>query len=233
MTDVEVGLDALVEAKGMRAGYGSTPVVHDLDLRVAPGEVVALLGPNGAGKTTTLLTLSGALPPLGGEIYWGHEAAHLALHKRCRRDLSFVTENRGVLMRLTTLQNLRIGRGDPDRAFELFPQLKARLHTKAGLLSGGEQQMLALGRALSRDPKVLFADELSLGLAPMVVTHLLEAVRVAADQGIGVLLVEQQVRRALAFADRAYVLDRGRVTVAGPASDVADRLEDLKTSYLT
>ena len=225
--------DYLLEAVGLSVGYGSVPVVHQLDLVVKPGEVVALLGANGAGKTTTLLGLSGALPPLEGEVRWHGDRHRLSLHKRCRDDLSFVPEGRGVLMGLSTLQNLQISRGDPQLALKLFPELVGRLHTKAGLLSGGEQQMLALGRALSRKPKLLFADELSLGLAPMAISRLLDAVKAAAQTGIGVLLVEQHVQRALTVADRAYVLQRGRLALSGPADEVARRLDEVEASYLS
>jgi branched-chain amino acid transport system ATP-binding protein len=136
--------------------------------------------------------------------------------------LSFVTEERSVTMGLTTDENLRIAGGDRDHAIGLFPELEARLHLRAGLLSGGEQQMLALARALSRRPKLLLADELSLGLGPLVVERLLHAVRAAADSGVAVLLVEQHVRKALSYADRGYVMQRGRIVTAGAAAELAD-----------
>ena len=223
----------LVEAEGLEAGYGSVVVVRDLDLQVSAGEVVALLGPNGAGKSTTLLTLSGDLPPLGGTVRWNGAATRAPLHGRARRGLGLVTEERSVFMRLTARENLRVGCRDIEPALELFPELRERLDVRAGLLSGGEQQMLTLARALARRPSLLLADELSLGLAPLVVKRLLGAVRKAADEGIGVLLVEQHVSKVLEIADRVCVLRRGRVQLAGTAADLRGRLTDIETSYLT
>ena len=226
-------MSVLVEAEGLQAGYGSVVVVRDLDLQVRAGEVVALLGPNGAGKSTTLLTLSGALPPLGGAVRWNGAATKAALHARARQGLGLVTEERSVFMRLTARENLRVGCRDIAPALELFPELGSRLDVKAGLLSGGEQQMLTLARALARRPSLLLADELSLGLAPLVVTRLLSAVRKAADDGVGVLLVEQHVSKVLDIADRVYVLRRGRVELAGRADELRGRLAEIESSYLS
>ena len=152
-------------------------VVRGLDLRVEPGEVVALIGPNGAGKTTTLLTLSGELPPIAGEVRFNGEVTKAPLFKRARRGLGFVTEERSVFMRLSTADNLRLARVPRRDATALFPELEPLMGRRTGLLSGGEQQMLALARALARKPTMLLADELSLGLAPLVVQRLLRAVR--------------------------------------------------------
>lgn len=150
----------LIEARSLSAGYGSRPVVRDLDLEVRPGEVVALLGPNGAGKTTTLRALSGSLAPMGGEVRWLGEPGRAPLHRRARQGLAYVGE-RAVFTRLDTADNLRVGRVRSRQALELFPELEKRLTTGAGMLSGGEQQMLSLARALCRAPKLLLADELS------------------------------------------------------------------------
>ena len=226
-------MSVLVEAEGLQAGYGSVVVVRDLDLQVRAGEVVALLGPNGAGKSTTLLTLSGALSPLGGVVRWNGAATKAALHARARQGLGLVTEERSVFMRLTARENLRVGCRDIAAALELFPELESRLDVKAGLLSGGEQQMLTLARALARRPSLLLADELSLGLAPLVVNRLLSAVRRAADDGVGVLLVEQHVSKVLDIADRVYVLRRGRVELAGRADELRGRLAEIESSYLS
>jgi ABC-type branched-subunit amino acid transport system ATPase component len=223
----------LVEAERLRAGYGAAAIVRDLDLHVMPGEVVALLGPNGAGKTTTLLTLAGELAPLSGVVRFGGSCERRRMHQRARDGLGFVTEERSVFMQLTTAENLRVGRGDPQYALELFPELERRLKVAAGLLSGGEQQMLTLGRVLSRRPKLLFVDELSLGLAPLAVDRLLAAVRRAADDGIGVLLVEQHVRKVLQIADRGLVMRRGSVEVTGSAAELSRRLADIEASYLS
>jgi branched-chain amino acid transport system ATP-binding protein len=226
--------DALLVAKDVSAGYHGHPIVHDLNLSVPAGKVVALLGPNGAGKTTTLLTLSGDLPQLKGEIYVNGQRTTSPLHARAKSGLSFVTEERSVFMLLSVAENLRVGRGDTERALELFPELRPLLRRRAGLLSGGEQQMLSLARALARGPKILLIDELSLGLAPLVVIRLLEAVRHAAhEEGVGVLLVEQHVNQALRVADEVLVMQRGSIVLEGPTEQVRSRLGDLEAAYLS
>ena len=223
-----------IECKGMSAGYGSMAVVRELDLHVEAGEVVALLGANGAGKTTTLLTLAGELPPLAGEVWLHGVPTEAPMHTRCRNGMSFLPEERSVIMGLTTHDNLRLADVSPSSAVDLFPELGPLMRRTAGLLSGGEQQMLSLARALGRDPEVLLADELSLGLAPKVVNRLLESVRRAADQrGVAVLLVEQHVRRVLKHADRVYVMERGRVGVAGTVTEVQAQLQDIEAAYLS
>lgn len=226
-------MTTVLESRSLTAGYGTNAVVRDLDLHVKAGEVVALLGPNGAGKTTTIMTLAGGLRQLGGEVHFDGAATQLPLHRRAKGGLGLVTEQRTVLMTLTVQENLRVNRGDFDYALHLFPDLRQHLKRKVAMLSGGQQQMLALARALSRRPKVLLADELSLGLAPLIVTSLLAAVRRAADEGAGVLLVEQHVHRALEIADRAYVLRRGRVELSGPAAELRSRIGEVQDSYLT
>jgi branched-chain amino acid transport system ATP-binding protein len=223
----------LLRAEQLKAGYGSITVVHGIDLEVKPGEVVVLLGANGAGKTTTLLTLAGDIPALGGTVVINGKPTRAALHRRAHRGLGFVTEERSVFMGLTTEENLKVGKGDIDAAVELFPELRSRWKVKAGLLSGGEQQMLTLARAISRRPRLLLADELSLGLAPLAVDRLLRAVRQAADTGLGVLLVEQHVRKVLGFADRGYVIRRGRVVIQGPAAELRARLHEIESTYLS
>lgn len=223
-----------IEARRMSAGYGPQPVIHELELEVRPGEVVALLGPNGAGKTTTLLALAGELPLLAGHVAIGGRVTTAPLYKRAQRGLVFVTEEKSVFMGLTTRDNLRVADVALDDALALFPELERRLDVRGGLLSGGEQQMLSLARGLCRRPHVLLADELSMGLAPMVVTRLLQAVRDAADkQGAAVLIVEQHVRQALRYADRAYVMRRGRIDLSGTATELGGRLSEIEDSYLT
>lgn len=227
-------MTAVLEARGLDAGYDrSVRVVRGADIKVGAGEVVALLGANGAGKTTTLRTLAGELPALAGEVRFLGEAVNSAFFRRARDGMGFVTEERAVLMSLTTRENFKVGRCDVDLALGLFPELADHLDRKVGLLSGGQQQMLALGLVLSRRPSVILADELSLGLAPMVVERLLQALRDAANLGVGVLLVEQHVHKAVAVADRVYVMRRGELMLGGTAAEIAGRIEEIQRAYLS
>jgi branched-chain amino acid transport system ATP-binding protein len=223
---------AVIEARNLSVGYGPNAVVEDLDIVVRAGEIVALLGVNGAGKTTTVRALAGELRPLRGEVWFRGECTQAPLHKRAAKGLRLITEERSVFVGLSVADNLRLGGQSRERCIELFPQLGALLTRRAGLLSGGEQQMLTLARALAANPVVLLADELSLGLAPLVVERLLSAVREAADRGTGVLLVEQHVRDALEVADRAYVLSHGRVALEGPTSELRGRIGEIEETYL-
>jgi branched-chain amino acid transport system ATP-binding protein len=225
---------SLLECRGLDAGYGGMAVVRELDLRVEPGEVVALIGPNGAGKTTTLLTLSGELPPITGEIFFQGAATKAPLFRRARQGMRFVTEERSVFMRLTAADNLRVAGVNPPDAIEVFPELGPLMDRTAGLLSGGEQQMLTLARAVACEPSLLLVDELSLGLAPLIVKRLLETVRrVASEKSTGVLLVEQHVRQALGIADRVYVMQRGRIVIAGTVDEVRGRIDEVEATYLS
>lgn len=223
-----------LEARALCAGYGRLTVVRDLDLTVAPGEVVALLGRNGAGKTTTLLTLAGALRPTGGEVRLHGRPDRAPLHERVRHGLALMTDDRAVFHGLTVRDNLRLGQGRQTAALALFPELEPLLDTPAGLLSGGQQQLLGLGRALAARPRILLVDELSLGLAPIVVGRLLGALRAAADQdGTAVLLVEQHARLVLGVADRAYLLVNGRLALQRTAAELfGGGLAALERAYL-
>lgn len=224
----------VLEVTGLCAGYGPQPVVKDLDLIVEPGEIVALFGANGAGKTTTLMAISGVLPTTSGTVRIGGEVTTSPLFERARRGLSFVTEERSVFKGLTVAENLQVGDTTIEDALALFPELGKRLNVRAGLISGGEQQMLSLARALGRKPALLLADELSLGLAPIVVTRLFVALRAAASEaGTGVLLVEQHVRKALRYVDRVYVLRRGRVVMSLTAADAHKHVQDIENAYLS
>jgi branched-chain amino acid transport system ATP-binding protein len=223
----------VLRAVGLDAGYEAHPVVRGLDLYVEAGEIVALLGANGAGKTTTLLTLAGVLPSIAGTVQLFGQPTNAPLHQRARQGISLVLEDRSLFMDLSVAENLRVGGCDVAQAVELFPALGSLMTRRAGLLSGGEQQMLTVGRALARAPRLLMADELSLGLAPLIVQRLLAAIRAAADErGVGVLLVEQHVKQVLRYADRVYVLRRGQLVYEGTSADATGHLLELESAYL-
>jgi len=226
--------EALLECRSLAAGYGAVAVVRDVDLRVESGEIVALIGPNGAGKTTTLLTVAGELPTIAGEVVFGGAVTKAPLFRRARQGMGFVTEERSVFMALTAEENLRIAGVSRADACLLFPELEPLMGRTAGLLSGGEQQMLTLARAVARAPKLLLIDELSLGLAPVVVKRLLQAVqRVASERATGILLVEQHVRQALDIAHRVYVMQRGRIVMSGTGDEVRGRIDEIEATYLS
>jgi branched-chain amino acid transport system ATP-binding protein len=233
MTDEQV-----LAIEQMSAGYDEAAVVRDLDLRVGRGEVVALLGANGAGKTTTLRAISGIVHPMQGRIvYQGDDLAHLSPSARARAGIAHVPEGRGIFFGLTVAEHFRLGhRGetlDAETAYRYFPALRELADRRTGLLSGGEQQMLAVGRALARRPKLLLLDELSLGLAPVIVERLLPVVReYAHESGCGVLLVEQHVQLALTIADRGYVLSHGEIILHEDAEALRANRQLLVASYL-
>jgi branched-chain amino acid transport system ATP-binding protein len=223
---------------GLDAGYFGSPVVRGVSLHVAPGEVVALLGPNGAGKTTTLETIAGLHEPMAGTITMhGESIVGRQTHLLAREGLALVPEGRALFFGLTVREHLRLARSKDGvgqrELLEMLPELEKCLERKAGLLSGGEQQMLAVGRALISRPRVLLVDEMSLGLAPVIVERLLPILRrVATELGTAVLFVEQHVALALEIADRAYVLTHGRIVLEGPAEQLQADRKLVTASYL-
>jgi branched-chain amino acid transport system ATP-binding protein len=227
-------MSVVLEARDLTVGYGALAVARHLSFEVEAGRVLLILGPNGAGKTTTLLTLAGARRQLAGDVLFSGQVVTSPLHRRVKDGLAFVRDEGGALSSLTVDENLRLCPGDPDRALELFPELEEHRKRRAGLLSGGQQKMLALALALSSSPKVLLADELSLGLAPKIVDRLLDAAVASAKQaGAGVVLVEQHAHQALGIADDVVLLLHGKIAMAGPVSEIRADLERvLASGYL-
>lgn len=231
-------MSTLLEVRGLTAGYEGTAVVRNLDFDVAEGEVVALLGANGAGKTTTLLVVSGLLRPMSGEVsLLGRPLLGMGSDRIARSGLAHVPEDRSLFPGLTVREHLTLIKGRSsftvERVFEYFPELRSIADRRAGLLSGGEQQMLAIGRALTTGPKLLMVDEMSLGLAPVIVERLLPVLRaLATESGVGILLVEQHVELALEYADRGYVMSHGDMALTGRAQDLLARDDVVVASYL-
>ena len=221
----------LLKVKGLKVAYGGIQAVKGVDLEVREGELVTLIGSNGAGKTSTMKAITGSLPLLEGDIeYLGQSIRGQGAWDLVKSGLAMVPEGRGVFTRMTITENLQMGAyiradgagvdADIDKVFTLFPRLKERRDQLAGTMSGGEQQMLAMGRALMSRPKVLLLDEPSMGLSPIMVDKIFEVVKDVYTQGVTVLLVEQNASRALKIADRAYVMESGLMTMTGPAKDL-------------
>jgi branched-chain amino acid transport system ATP-binding protein len=233
---------ALLDVRGLYAGYGATRVLHGIDLQVAEGSITALLGANGAGKTTTLRALCGLIRREGSITLGGRRIDTLATEEIVRLGVAHVPDGRGTFTGLAVEENLRMGaatrrdragvREDIERWYEYFPRLKERRHQQAGTLSGGEQQMLAIARALMLRPRLLLMDEPSFGLAPLVVQDIFRIMRrVREAQNVAILLVEQNAELALELADTAYLLETGRIVLAGPAP-VVRRNEAVRDAYL-
>jgi branched-chain amino acid transport system ATP-binding protein len=211
----------LLEVKGLEVHYGGIRAVKGIDLEVAKGELVCLIGANGAGKTSTLKAICGLLPGRSGKVrYAGEDVSHCQVHELPRKGLVMVPEGRGIFPQLTVEENLAMGAyarggGDPGKQYATFPRLKERREQIAGTLSGGEQQMLAIARALMSEPKLLLLDEPSMGLAPMMVTRIFDVVRDIARRGVTILLVEQNALLALELAHRGYVMESGAIALSG------------------
>jgi branched-chain amino acid transport system ATP-binding protein len=222
-----------LDVRGLSAGYDESSVISGLDLHVDAGEVVAMLGRNGAGKTTTLMAIGGFLKRSGGVITVDGIAIGGPPHRRMRGLVGLMLEGRSVFAPLTTAQNLKVGGVKLADALRLFPELEARLHIRAANLSGGEQQMLSLARAMCRRPRVLLLDELSFGLAPVVCDRLFSGIRrFAADHDIAVLLVEQHLNYAALVADRAVVMGQGQIALELPTSQLISRAAEVEQLYL-
>jgi branched-chain amino acid transport system ATP-binding protein len=227
---------AVLSCENLAAGYQRQPVVRKLNLEVSAGEIVAILGPNGAGKTTSLLTMAGLLSPISGTVRLaGRELNYSRPHLAARSGIALVPDDKCLFTTLTVAENISFGRRGKEAvraATDYFPALEPRLSQPAGVLSGGEQQMLALARAFVARPKIMLIDELSMGLAPLIVEGILAVVRrVASEQGTAVVLVEQHVHMALQTADRALVLAHGDVVLEQAAAALRDHPEALQASY--
>ncbi|HNX70524.1 ABC transporter ATP-binding protein [Rivihabitans pingtungensis] len=233
---------SLLEVKNLKVAYGGIQAVKGIDLHIDQGELVTLIGANGAGKTTTLRTLVGMVKPAEGTIqYDGKPTGKTPVFDFVRKGLVMVPEGRGVFGRLTVEENLRMGayyrndesaiRSEIDYVYELFPRLKERMTQLAGTLSGGEQQMVAMGRAMLSKPKLLLLDEPSMGLAPIIVQKIFEIVQMISKQGVTILLVEQNAKLALEISDRGYVMESGRITMSGAASELLSS-DAVQKAYL-
>ncbi len=233
---------SLLELKGLKVSYGGIHAVKGIDLAVKEGQLVTLIGANGAGKTTTMKAITGALAWAGGEVYYqGQSIAGVGADVLLQRGLAMVPEGRGIFMRMTVEENLLMGayirddqaqiNADLERMYSFFPRLKERLGQLAGTLSGGEQQMVAMARALMSRPSLLLLDEPSMGLSPKMVETIFEVIRQVSEGGTTILLVEQNARLALQAAHHAYVMDSGLITMSGPASELLNDPQ-VRVAYL-
>lgn len=234
--------EKLLELRKVTTHYGPIRVLHNVDMTIYPGEMVCLLGGNASGKSTTLKTILGIVGVSEGEMYFrGERADKLSIAERISRGMAVVPENRRVFPKMTVLENLEMGaylrnnkneiKEDLDYIVELFPRLGERMTQKAGTMSGGEQQMLAMGRALMSRPKLILMDEPSMGLAPLFVEKIFQIIKQVNERGISVFVVEQNANVALAIADRGYVLQTGEVVLSGPAKELLNN-EAMKKAYL-
>ncbi|SIT79895.1 amino acid/amide ABC transporter ATP-binding protein 2, HAAT family (TC 3.A.1.4.-) [Burkholderia sp. b14] len=241
-SDVNAMNGAMLEIKGLQVAYGGIQAVKGVDLKVEQGELVALIGANGAGKTTTMKAITGIKEWAGGDIlYRGQSIKGVPTHELLKRGLAMVPEGRGIFARMSILENMQMGaylrtdsdgiKADVERMFGFFPRLKERATQWAGTLSGGEQQMLAMARALLSRPKLLLLDEPSMGLSPIMVEKIFEVVRAISSEGMTVLLVEQNARLALQAANRGYVMDSGAITMSGDAKQMLDDPK-VRVAYL-
>ena len=232
----------ILQLQKLQVSYGHIQAVKGIDLELRSGELVCLIGANGAGKTTTLNAIAGTLPIRDGQLlYQGQAINSVPTHQRLRRGIALVPEGRGIFTRLTVEENLRMGayirddadgiEADMERIFTMLPRVKERLNQVAGTLSGGEQQMVAIGRALLSKPKLLLLDEPSMGLAPLVVETIFEVVKTVVKEGVTILLVEQNANLALEFCSRGYVMDGGNITLSGAGDELLANPK-VRSAYL-
>ncbi|CAN5784403.1 ABC transporter ATP-binding protein [soil metagenome] len=242
MAEVQETREKLLELKNVTTHYGPIRVLHDVDMVIYPGEMVCLLGGNASGKSTTLKTILGIVRVSEGEMFFrGERADTLTTADRIARGMAVVPENRRIFPKMTVMENLEMGaylrdnrkdiKEDLDYVFDLFPRLSERITQKGGTMSGGEQQMLAMGRALMSRPKLILMDEPSMGLAPLFVERIFEIIKQVNERGISVFVVEQNANIALGIADRGYVLQTGEVVLSGPAKELLHN-EAMKRAYL-
>jgi len=233
---------AFLEVKGLSSGYGEVQILWDISFSVEKGKLTAVIGPNGAGKTTLLRSIMGLVKPWKGSILLdGEDITYLPPHKKVEKGLVLIPEGRQIFPEMTVLENLEMGaftskaakhfRENLERVFDLFPRLKERIKQKAGTLSGGEQQMLAIARGIMSCPQILMLDEPSLGLAPYLVLTLFDVIRRLRNEGVTMVLVEQNTHLSLAISDYAYVLSNGRIEIEGEAREVM-KIESVKKAYL-
>ncbi len=233
---------ALLEVKNLSSGYGEVQILWDLSFSAEKGKLTTIIGPNGAGKTTLLRTIMGLVKPWKGSILLdGEDITHLPPHKKVERGLVLIPEGRQIFPEMTVLENLEMGAFTPrafrhykenlEWVFDLFPRLKERIKQKAGTLSGGEQQMLAIARGIMSSPEILMLDEPSLGLAPYLVLSLFDVIRRLRNEGMTMILVEQNTQLSLAISDYAYVIASGRIEIEGEAREVMG-VEKVKKAYL-
>jgi branched-chain amino acid transport system ATP-binding protein len=235
-------MSALLEVENLESGYGEVQVLWGISLQVAQGQLTTMVGANGAGKTTTMRTIMGSIRPWGGRVRLnGEDVTKLSTHQKARRGLVLVPEGRQLFPNMTVEENLEMGaysrrarKGQKEnlaKVYEMFPRLKERRMQKASTLSGGEQQMLAMGRGLMQEPQVLMIDELSLGLAPVLAQQLFRTLKTLKQQGITIVLVEQNVHVALALSEHAYVFAEGRIEIQGDSHEVA-KMDEVRRAYL-
>jgi branched-chain amino acid transport system ATP-binding protein len=235
-------MPALLQVENLKSGYGEVQVLWGISLEVQTGKMTTIVGANGAGKSTTLRSIMGSLRPWGGRVLLdGKDVTKLSSHAKANRGLVLVPEGRQLFPDMTVEENLEMGayahrarkrkKDNLDRMYELFPRLKERRKQKSSTLSGGEQQMLAMGRGLMQEPKVLMIDELSLGLAPVLAQQLFLTLKKLRQQGLTIVLVEQNVHLALALSDYTYVFSEGRVNIQGDSRDVAN-MDEVRRAYL-